>query len=409
MTLDQALAWCGAAAEGPLPRSFAGVCTDTRNLRPGCLFVALRGERFDGHAFAAAAVEGGAGAVVADRAAALPPGLPVLRVADTCAALRDLAAGWRGFVAPKILGVTGSAGKTTTKELAAHLLGAAGSVAKTPGNFNNSVGLPLSLLAMPEGTAFGVFEAGTNHPGEIAPLAALMRPDAAVLVNVGPVHIGNFGSVDAIADEKADLLRAVPPSGTCVLDATGAHFAYLSRQCRGRVVSVSPDAATDADFKALEADPDSGDFTVFEAAAGLAYRLHSPKPGIHQIGNALLALAAARTFGGVSPEEARERLRSAPNTGMRWEKTESGGAVWVNDAYNANPLSMRRAVETFAAMRCAGRRVAVLGDMGELGSDEEEALHRDVGSCVASSRGIDFLVCVGARAAWIADGAAAAG
>ena len=323
--LEDLVRWSGAAPEGPLPESFPSLSTDTRDLPPGCLFLALRGENFDGHDFAAKAVEAGAGGVVADRAAALPPGLPALRVDDTERALRDLAAGWRAKVDPFVLGVTGSVGKTTTKELAAQLLGALGPVARTRGNWNNGLGLPKSILAMPEDTRYAVLESGTNHPGEIAPLAALMRPDAAILTNVGPVHIGNFGTEERIADEKAELLRAVPPEGFCVLDATNRHFAFLRAQPRCRVVSVSADPATAADYVAVTADP----------------------------------------------------------------------------------ASMEKSLETFAATPCAGRRIAALGDMGELG-DAEEALHRRVGRAAAAAAP-DELLCVGPRAAWIADEAVRAG
>ena len=404
--LDDLIRWSGATPEGPLPDSFPSLSTDTRDLPPGCLFLALRGENFDGHDFAAKAVEAGAGGVVANRSAALPPGLPALRVDDTARALRDLAAGWRAKVDPFVLGVTGSVGKTTTKELSAQLLGALGPVAKTRGNWNNDLGLPKSILAMPEDTRYAVLESGTNHPGEIAPLAALMQPDAAILTNVGPVHIGNFGTEERIADEKANLLRAVPPEGFCVLDATNRHFAFLRAQPRCRVVSVSADPVTAADFRAVSSDPATGAFEVLEAAAGGTHALRAPQPGAHQIGNSLLAVAAARALG-VAWEEIAERLAATPGGKMRWERIERGGVSWINDAYNANPISMEKSLETFAATPCAGRRIAALGDMGELG-DAEEELHRRVGRAAAAAAP-DELLCVGPRAAWIADEAVRAG
>ena len=404
--LPDLVRWSGATPEGPLPDDFPSVSTDTRELPAGCLFVALRGERFDGHAFAAQAVAAGAGAVVADRAASLPPGLPALRVDDTERALRDLAAGWRAAVDPFVLGVTGSVGKTTVKELSARLLGALGPVARTRGNWNNALGLPKSILAMPEGTRYAVLEAGTNHPGEIAPLATLMRPCAAILTNVGPVHIGNFGSEERIADEKADLLRAVPPEGFAVLDATNPHFAYLRAQPRCRVLSVSADPAVAADYVAVSADPATGAFEAREAATGERRPLRAPQPGAHQIGNALLAVAAARTLG-AGWDTIAERLASAPSERMRWERLSRDGIDYVNDAYNANPVSMARSLETFAATPCRGRRIAVLGDMGELGEAEEE-LHRRVGRAAAAARPA-ILLCVGPRAAWIADEAVRAG
>ena len=408
ITLADAAAWMNAAPEGAVPDCFPAVCTDTRAMRPGALFAALRGERFDGHSFAAAAMAAGAGAILAESGATLPPGTPALRVPDTATALRALAAGWRRHVAPRVLGITGSAGKTTTKELCAHLLEGAGSVARTLGNFNNAIGLPLSILAMPEGTRFGVFEAGTNHPGEIAPLAAVMAPDAAVLTNVGPVHIGHFGSEEAIADEKANLLRAVPESGFCVLDKTGAHFQFLLAQCAAPAVTVSSDPAVPADFTAVESDAASGRFVLRDEASGEQLEMRAPRPGAHQIADALLAIAAAHRLGGVSLRGIADRLASAPNAKMRWELSERDGVHFVNDAYNANPLSMAKALETFATLPCAGRRIAVLGDMGELGEGAEEALHRGVGKTVAETA-LDALLCVGPRAKWIGDGAMAAG
>ena len=191
-TLTDLIAWSGAVPEGPLPETFPCLSTDTRDLPAGCLFLALRGERFDGHDFAAQAVAAGAGAVVADRNATLPAGLPVLRVADTARALRDLAAGWRAKVDPFVLGVTGSVGKTTVKELSAQLLGALGPVAKTRGNWNNDLGLPKSILAMPEETRFAVLESGTNHPGEIAYLVDIAAPDVGVISSIGTAHIEFF-------------------------------------------------------------------------------------------------------------------------------------------------------------------------------------------------------------------------
>lgn len=407
-TLPEALAWTGAAPEGVLPAAFPGVYTDTREAPEGRLFVAIRGPKFDGHRFAADAVAAGAGGVLAAADAQLPAGLPALRVPDTAAALRALAAGYRAKVDPFVLGVTGSAGKTTTKEIAAHLLGALGPAAKTRGNWNNDLGLPKSILAMPPDTRFAVLEAGTNHPGEIAPLAALMRPDAAIVTNVGPVHVGNFGSEAAIAREKGELPRAVPADGFVVLDAALPHFAELAAGVSATVVATSSDAtaAPDADYVARNVDLADGSFDLVDRVDGSVRRLATGLPGRHQVADALLAVAAARRLG-VGWDEIAARLRTVPRVALRWEESDRGGVHYVNDAYNANPAAMESALEAFARVKPGARHVAVLGDMGELGA-AAEALHRRVGRAAAAG-GVDVLVAVGPLSRALADEAVRAG
>ena len=402
---EEAAEWTGGSWRGvDSATRIDGVFTDSRKPAHGALYIAIRGERFDGHDFVRSAVDGGACAVMANASVRIPDDIPALIVEDTEAALTELAAGWRAKVDPEVVGVTGSVGKTTVKELTAHLLGAAGMTAKTLGNWNNSLGLPQSILAMEEGARFGVFEIGMNHPGELAPLVRLMQPDCAVVTNVGPVHIEFFADEAAIADEKAELLRAVPENGFAVLDADSPHFAYLARQARCRVVTVS--LAAESDFKAEDYEAGGGRFMVREAATGVGRVVDCGLPGAHQVVNALEAIAVARQFG-IGWDEIAERFQTAPRARMRWEKTERDGVVWINDAYNANPVSMAKSVETFARMDIPGRKVAVLGDMFELGS-EEETLHRRVGGIVAAS-GLDFLITVGVRARWIADSAEKAG
>lgn len=394
--------WQGADASTLIQ----GIFSDTRTARPGAMYVAIKGEKFDGHAFVRQALAAGASAVMVNASADIPLDIPALCVADTAKALTDLAAGWRAKVDPVIVGVTGSAGKTTVKELTSHLLGALGKTARTCGNWNNNLGLPKSILAMPADTKMGIFEVGTNHPGEIAPLAALMKPDCAVLTNIGPVHIEFFGTERAIANEKADLLRAVPAEGFVVLDADSAQFGYLSSQVSCRVVTVSLNS--DADFRAMGYDADAGFFTVREKSSGEEHEIFTGQPGVHQVVNALEATAVARQFG-VSWAAISERFATVPRMPMRWERIEEGGVVWINDAYNANPLSMQKSVETFASMDSqSGRKIAVLGDMFELGV-QEEVLHGVVGEVVGKS-GVDILVAVGARSSrWLADAAVAAG
>ena len=428
--------WTGGTWTRLPDAPLAGVSTDSRSVTPGSLFVALRGERFDGHAFVEKAFAAGAAAAMV-AAGFAECGRPLLRVADPNRALSDLARGWRLACAATIVGVTGSAGKTTVKEMTATLLATLGETAKTPGNFNNDVGLPLSLLAMPETARFGVFEAGISHPGEMVPLADIMRPRVAVVSCIAPVHLAAFpAGLAAIADEKAGLLRALPTDGLAVLPLDDAQFPLLRDAAPCRVVTVSLSDSS-ADFFAEDVDAARGAFTACEhptplletraphpeagaphpealaprpeaRAPSRATRIETGMPGEHNVRNALLAIAVARSLGAEWPAiaEAFAAVRRPP---MRWQVSDLGGATLVNDAYNANPLSMAKALETFVAIPVAGRRYAVLGDMLELGEADEAELHRGVGRAAAGA-GLDELWLVGERAArWIREGAIDAG
>ena len=399
--------WTGGTWTRLPDAPLAGVSTDSRSVTPGSLFVALRGERFDGHAFVEKAFAAGAAAAMV-AAGFAECGRPLLRVADPNRALSDLARGWRLACAATIVGVTGSAGKTTVKEMTATLLATLGETAKTPGNFNNDVGLPLSLLAMPETARFGVFEAGISHPGEMIPLADIMRPRVAVVSCIAPVHLAAFpAGLAAIADEKAGLLRALPPDGLAVLPLDDAQFPLLRAAAPCRVVTASL-SNPEADFFAEDVDAARGAFTARQRGDAAATRIETGMPGEHNVRNALLAIGVARSLGAEWPAIAAAfaAVRRPP---MRWQVSDLGGATLVNDAYNANPLSMAKALETFAAIPVAGRRYAVLGDMLELGEADEAELHRGVGRAAAGA-GLDELWLVGERAGrWIREGALAAG
>ena len=391
------------------PATVCGVTQDTRKLTPGCLYVALRGERFDGHDFVAQALRDGAGAALVEHAwrpSGDVSGWPLIRVADTRQALADAARAWRMECAAFVVGLSGSSGKTTTKEMAAALFAAGGSVCATQGNLNNEIGLPLSLLAMPQETAFGIFELGTNHPGEIARLAEVLRPKAAIVSSVGSAHIEHFGSVEAIAREKGALLAALPEDGFAVLSLETACFGILASLSRAPVVTASL-AARHADFCGELLDPLCGALRVTERETGAQTVLRSGLPGEHNASNLLLAFAAARTAG-VPAQAAAQSLLRLTLPGMRWEVSVCGGVTVVNDAYNANPNSMMAVLRTFAKLPCEGRRVAVLGDMLELGG-HAEALHREVGRCVAELSP-DSLFAVGSDASrYLADEAVKAG
>lgn len=366
-----------------LPETFCGVTQDTRQLTEGCLYVALRGERFDGHAFVGQALAGGAAAALVERGWQPPPGAegwPLIRVDDTRAALRDAARAWRLASGAFVLGLTGSSGKTTTKEMAAALFAAAGEVCATRGNLNNEIGLPLSLLEMPRTCAYGIFELGTNHPGEIAQLADVLRPQAALVASIGEAHIEHFGSVEAIAREKGELLRTLPPGGFAALSLETRCFDLLASLSAAPVVTVSL-ASRDADFFGELVDTLCGRVRITERATGERTLVCSGLPGEHNASNLLLAFAAARRAG-VPPQAAAQALLRLKLPGMRWEVTARRGVTVVNDAYNANPGSMAAVLRTFMMLPCSGRRVVVLGDMLELGA-HAEALHREVGRHVA--------------------------
>jgi UDP-N-acetylmuramoyl-tripeptide--D-alanyl-D-alanine ligase len=386
-----------------MPGPITGVSNDTRTLRPGDLFFALRGEGADGHDFVAAALAAGASAAVvaAGRLNPLPAGA-CLEVDDPAAALRRMAAGYRRALDPLMVGVTGSVGKTTVKEMIAEVLASEAPVARTRGNWNNDLGLPLSLLAMPAATRIGVFEIGMNHPGELAPLCRLLQPDWGVVTRIGPVHLEFFESVEAIAREKAVLLQSLPADGLAILNTGDPYFPILRDAAAARVATVAVGRA--ADYAAVIPDP--GGRLEMEERGGRRYAVRVPLPGRHNAENALLALAAGRERG-LSPEAIQAALARVRPPPMRWEASDFGGIRLVNDAYNANPMSMRAALLAFAAEPVPGRRWLVLAGMRELGH-AEAAEHETLGREVASGAWAG-LVTVGARGRLIAEAARAAG
>lgn len=356
---------------------FTTVTQDSRRVTTGSLYVALKGERFDGHAFIEAAFKQGATAAMVEHAWAPPAhlaDLPLLRVKNTAKALHALAKGYRQTLKKThLLGITGSAGKTTLKELAAAMLSGAGKTAATLGNYNNDVGLPLSLLAVPNDARYAVIEAGISHPGDMDPLADTMAPDAAVISAIGPAHIEFFGSEDAIAAEKAKLLAAVPATGFVLLSLETHAFDVLAKACLAPIVTCS-------------IKDESADWYGEPLAKGVLRVHHKDEPAVlletglcgeHNASNALLAYAAARMLG-ATQAEALNGLQTFQPPAMRWEQQTIGPFNIINDAYNANPLSMQAALETFAGTPEPGEKVVCVGDMLELGNDTLER-HRAVG------------------------------
>jgi len=399
--------WSGGRWEGSRRFEARGVSTDTRNLVPGSLYIAIRGKRFDGHAFVEQAFEKGAVAAMVSDSYQVPAVLArhgFLGVKETLAALQSLARGYRASLKIDIVGVTGSVGKSTVKEMTANVLGVAAPTARTRGNWNNEIGVPLSLLAMDRGTSVGVFEVGTSHPGELAPLCRMLSPSWGIVTNVGPVHMEFFASMDAIADEKGRLLESLSANGTSVLTKDDAFFNKLRSKAPARVITVS--MKYDADYTTESISDNGQEAVVREKASGERFSFRLPVCGDHNVGNAMFAIAVARGRG-MGWDDIRRGLEAYRPLPMRWAEEHVCGVTIINDAYNANPVSMRAAVDTFARMKTVGRKWLVMAGMLELGAGEREA-HIDVGRHVGRMEW-GGLVTVGERGTWIAAGAREAG
>jgi UDP-N-acetylmuramoyl-tripeptide--D-alanyl-D-alanine ligase len=391
MRLDEAAQLLGARRAG-VDAGFSAVSTDSRSLRGGELFVALRGERFDGHAFLAAAKAAGAAAAMVDEHYTGPAPLPLIAVADTRRGLGALARHWRERFSPVLVAVTGSNGKTTTKEmLAAILRNHTGDehVLATAGNLNNDIGVPLTLLRLRQAHRYCAIELGMNHKGEIGYLAGIARPTIALVNNAQREHLEFMGSVDEVAAENASVYGALPEDGVAVVNADDAHATLFRSAAGGRRVidfGLEAPAAIRGGYtlKPLESElllhtPDG------DAGATLAI------PGLHNLRNALAATACAHAAG-VPPATIAAGLSAfRPYSGRLQVKRARSGATVIDDSYNANPDSVRAAIDVLAA--AGGRTVMVLGDMGEVG-DMGPDFHLEVGR-YARERGVDALYALG--------------
>jgi UDP-N-acetylmuramoyl-tripeptide--D-alanyl-D-alanine ligase len=395
----------GSLTAGDAEQTVSKISTDSRTLQQGDLFVPLRGENFDGHRFVEQASERGAiGAMVEESwKGARSKNFALIRVPDTLAGYQMLAANYRKSLPLKVIAITGSNGKTSTKDFVAATLARRFRVTKTEGNFNNHVGLPQTMLAANSSDEIAVWEIGMNHPGEIAALAKLAAPDAAIVTNIGLAHIEFMGSRDAIALEKGALVEAVREGGTVILNADDSFSSSLVRRTRATVIFAGVEngsvRATD-----LRQSSTGCEFTILEGAHRCRAQL--PVPGIHMVQNAMLAVAAGRAFG-LSLEECAAGLASAPLTKARLQIKEINGIQFIDDSYNANPDSMKAALRTLIELDADGRRIAVLGEMGELGNESDRG-HREVGEA-AAALGVDELIAVGATGATIARAAQKAG
>ncbi|NLG84887.1 MAG: UDP-N-acetylmuramoyl-tripeptide--D-alanyl-D-alanine ligase [Firmicutes bacterium] len=382
------------------------VSIDSRRVEPGDLFFALRGERHDGHDFIPQAIAAGARAFVASRPVEVPAGVGAVFVPDTIAALGALARHHRRRFRLPVVAVTGSTGKTTTKEMIAAIGAVRHRVVKNEGNFNNEIGLPLTILALRPQDELLVVEMGMRGRGQIAALAAIAEPEIGGVTNIGLTHLELLGSQEAIAEAKGELVAALPGSGVAILNGDDARCAALAAKTGARVIRFGLGETAEVRATALVEGPEGSEF-LLRAPGGAGFPVRLNVPGRHQVQNALAAATAALALG-LTPEEIQAGLADFGLARGRGGKVMApGGWTVIDDTYNANPASMDAALRVMAARSIPGRRVAVLGDMLELGS-ATEAAHREVGR-LAAGAGLSLLLTFGEAAREIGHGAVEAG
>ncbi len=407
--MSAALLWTDAQAaaatrgRNTAPWAASGVSIDSRSLAPQDLFVALQGPSFDGHDFIAKAFESGAAAALSHRRPA--PGVsaapgPLLLVEDTMAALRGLGQAARARSRAHFIGVTGSVGKTSTKEALAHCLRAQAPTAASAASLNNHWGLPLSLSRLPSDAVYGVFELGMNHPGEIRDLTGMLRPDVALITNIEAVHIGHFDSVEQIADAKAEVFEGMSPDGVAVLNRDNPHFARLAEKARaagvGHVIGFGRDAAAEARLTGCRPEATGSRVEADILGAHLSYWVGLP--GSHWVANSLAVLATVAAVGADVARAAGQLagIEAVAGRGVRREiDLPEGSFTLIDDSYNANVISMCAAFEVLgtAAIKQNGRRIAILGDMLELG-DRAREMHLALAQPLQDA-GVDLVLTCG--------------
>jgi UDP-N-acetylmuramoyl-tripeptide--D-alanyl-D-alanine ligase len=408
--LDDLVAATGGRLLGPTTvTQFTTAAVDSRHVTPGSLFVALRGERVDGHAFVSEAATNGATVALVERPVTLANGsdLALVQVPDSLSALQELAAWWRSRSAVRVVGITGSTGKTIAKEIVADVLARTRTVLRNQGNLNSETGLPMTLLGLEPAHDVAVLEMSMYTEGEIARLAEIARPEVGVVLAVHPTHLERAGSIEAIARAKSELPAALPADGLAVLNADDPRVAAMAAVTAAevRTYGLGPHASVRAaDIESLGL---SGTVFTLEAPWGTR-RIHSAMPGRHLVPHALAAVAVAERFE-VPLDEVEAALAAGSHADHRMAVlTAASGATLIDDTYNASPVSVSAALDflTETPLAAGRRRYAVLGDMLELGPDEER-LHREIGAKAAGI--VDGLLAVGERGRWIADAARQAG
>lgn len=418
---EAAAAMKGAIVSGPDTVEAGGVSTDSRKLKAGEAFVALVGPRFDAHDFLPAALKQGAAFVVAARGRGRGLSGTVIEVDDTLAALGRLAADWRRRFPVKVVGITGSVGKSTTKEMTAEVLGAAGSVLKNTGNLNNLIGLPQTVFQLDDAHDFMVLEMGCNVPGEIDRLGAIAAPEVSVITRVAPVHLEGLKSLAGVAKEKAGVIRKLDPKGVFIQNLDDPEIAQVAKAWKGKTIGFTLNPEAQFSGRVFRLMGMSKEVTV-SGRPTIRFWLQDKQPGRnegpmaefvlnalspHNAANTLIAAAVGSVFG-VSLKLCAERLLGFVGLPGRGEVEKTGkGAFLINDYYNASPVAVAQALQTMAWWKGPLRGVAVLGEMMELGKDADR-YHREAGTN-AACLGADALVAVGPRAKLMAEAAAAAG
>ncbi len=402
----------GALVHGDGNTLIESVSTNTREILENCAFIALKGDRFDAHDFLMKAVENGAKVLIVshvpdDLTDDLLNGVAIVKVEDTLIALQQFATWYRKELDIKVIGVTGSNGKTSTKDFSKAVLGVKFNITATAGNLNNHIGLPLSVLATEAEHEVCIWEMGMNHPGEIAPLCAIAHPDIGIITNVGTAHIEHMGNIEAIAEEKGELSKSLPESGTFIVSAACDYIEYFSQRTQAKTLIVGNGRGTvRADNLIMSSSGSKFDLIV---AGQDSVPVDLPVVGRHMVANALLAAGAGYTLD-MTAEEIAQGLNSAELTSGRLRCFESDGVTIFDDTYNANPESMAAAIDTLTEINEAGLetgdRYVVLGQMAEQGIYAEKA-HRDVGR-LAADRGL-HVVSVGQEAKGIHEGATEGG
>ena len=409
-TLREVLEAAGAEIYTRAGKEFSDIVTDTRKIEAGVLFIALKGERFNGEDFAAEAADKGAAGIMVsmecpeDKLADIS-NVTILRVWDTLGAYQQLARYWRKKFELPVIAITGSNGKTTTKDITASVLSSRWQVLKTQANYNNEIGLPLTLLQLTKQHQAAVVEIGMRGFGQIAALAPLAMPTIGIVTNVGETHMELLGSLENIAKAKSELVEAIPAGGTVILNQDNTYVAGMAAKVRQGVRLITFGMKEDAQLRGSNVRTE-GQNTKFTCSLDEdAHEFTLPMVGEHNVYNALAALAAGYALG-FTAEDMQQGLDHLEMTKMRFEYKQVGAYTVINDAYNASPMSMRAAIHTLAQV-APGRKVAVMGDMLELGSVSVEA-HRTVGRELAEN-GVTVLVTRGEMGEYIADGAEDAG